>query len=196
MAVYELQRAAEFRDQPGGSLAIARSSGKNGGRTRVRVCCRTTIDRCKERIMSLRSLVLAILLLAFSTLTEGSASADDKNQNPQPPAELAEFFRPPDRYKTDLGKFRSPLLFADGQQVRTAEDWKRRRAEILATWHKIMGPWPELIARPRVETVKTTRRDTITQLQLRLGIALGEEMVDAFLLVPDGKGPFPAVLVV
>lgn len=146
--------------------------------------------------MSLRSLVLAILLLAFSTLTEGSASADDKNQNPQPPAELAEFFRPPDRYKTDLGKFRSPLLFADGQQVRTAEDWKRRRAEILATWHKIMGPWPELIARPRVETVKTTRRDTITQHQLRLGIALGEEMVDAFLLVPDGKGPFPAVLVV
>jgi hypothetical protein len=44
--------------------------------------------------------------------------------------------------------------------------------------------------------VETTRRENLTQHQLRLGIALGEEMVDAFLLVPDGPGPFPAVLVV
>ena len=49
---------------------------------------------------------------------------------------------------------------------------------------------------PKVETVKVTRRDNITQHQLRLGIALDGEMVDAFLLVPDGKGPFPAVVVV
>jgi arylsulfatase A-like enzyme len=113
----------------------------------------------------------------------------------KPPRELAEFFAPPPEYRGKRGKYRSPLEFYGGGKVKTAEDWQRRRAEILKTWHKIMGPWPALIDRPRVETVRITRRGTITQRQLRLGIALGGEMVDAFLLVPDGDGPFPAVLV-
>ena len=62
-----------------------------------------------------------------------------------------------------------------------------------------MGPWPPLIERPRVEVVNTARREGITQQQLRIEIALGREMVDALLLVPDGVAPArkrPAVLVV
>ncbi|HYT92234.1 MAG TPA: hypothetical protein VEL76_26200 [Gemmataceae bacterium] len=70
----------------------------------------------------------------------------------------------------------------------TALDWPRRRAEILETWHKAMGPWPARIEKPKVETVQITRRENVTQHQLRLGIALDGEMVDAFLLVPDGFG--------
>jgi hypothetical protein len=134
-----------------------------------------------------------VLIIALLGVASSLRAADD---GPKPPAELAEFFQPPEKYRSDLGQFRSPLLFADGKRVQTVADWQRRRAEILTTWHKIMGPWPPLIEKPRVETVKTTRRENITQHQLRLGIALGEEMVDAFLLVPEGKGPFPAVLVV
>jgi arylsulfatase A-like enzyme/dienelactone hydrolase len=114
----------------------------------------------------------------------------------EPPAELKEFFHPPAEYRGKFGKFRSPLEFAGGGRVKTPEDWKRRRAEILETWQKILGPWPALIEKPRVETVKITRRGTITQRQVRLGIALSGEMVDGFLLVPDGDGPFPAVVVV
>jgi dienelactone hydrolase len=113
-----------------------------------------------------------------------------------PPPELAKFFQPPEQYRSDFGTFRSPLLFADGTQVRTPADWQRRREEILSTWHTIMGPWPPLVERPRVETVATTRRENLTQHQLRLGIAVEGDMVDGLLLVPDGKGPFPAVLVV
>src|SRR6185369_15555022 len=96
-----------------------------------------------------------------------------------PPAEIAGFFAPPEQFRTDFGKYRSPLLFADGSRVQSSADWQRRRAEILSTWHKIMGPWPALIERPRVEVVNTTRRGNITQLQLRLEIALGGEMVEA-----------------
>jgi hypothetical protein len=67
-----------------------------------------------------------------------------------------------------------------------------------------MGPWPPLIERPRTEVVNTTRRENITQQQLRIEIALGGDMVDALLLVPDGDVPAwkrpaqkrPAVLVV
>ena len=119
-------------------------------------------------------------------------------QLPEPPDGLAQFFDPPQKYESDLGTFRSPLLFTDGTPVRTPADWQRRRAEILATWHNAMGPWPPLIEDPRVEVVNTTRRGNITQQQLRIEIALGNELVDALLLVPDPEVPArkrPAVLV-
>ena len=58
-----------------------------------------------------------------------------------------------------------------------------------------MGPWPALIEKPRFESVKISRRENITQRQLRIEIGIGGEMVDAFMLIPDGDGPFPAVVV-
>src|SRR4029077_17819014 len=137
--------------------------------------------------------MLVTILLATG---DGSPKAVAQAQALRPPAELAESFRIPEKYRDDFGSFRSPLLFADGMPVKSAKDWPRRRAEILANWHRAMGPWPALIEKPVVETAKVTRRENITQHQLRLGIALGGEMVDAFLLVPDGQGPFPAVVVV
>lgn len=117
----------------------------------------------------------------------------------RPPAELAEFFAPPEHYRSDFGIFRSPLIFTDGTQVQNRSDWLRRRQEILSTWHNIMGPWPPLIERPRVEVLNTSRRESITQQHLRIEIALGREMVDALLLIPGGEAPAqkrPAVLVV
>ena len=138
--------------------------------------------------------------LFFSTTVAGifwcAGAFHAQAQKTLPPAELAEFFQPPEKYSNDLGAYRSPLKFNDGSPVKTAQDWQRRRTEILDTWHKAMGPWPALIDNPQVETVKVTRRENVTQHQLRLGIALDGEMVDAFLLVPGGKGPFPAVVVV
>jgi dienelactone hydrolase len=144
-------------------------------------------------------------LCSWLILAASQAAEPDRNLPAQPragrenravPAELARFFEPPPQYRSDFGAFRSPLLFADGTPVKTPADWQRRRQEILATWHAIMGPWPPLVERPRVETVATTRREDLTQHQLRLGIGVDGDMVDGLLLVPDGKGPFPAVLVV
>jgi hypothetical protein len=115
-----------------------------------------------------------------------------------PPPEIAQFFVPPQKFHADFGEFRSPLLFEDGTRVKTKEDWARRRKEILGTWQKMMGPWPMLIEKPRVEIVNTSRRGNLTQQQLRIEIALGHEMVDALLLIPDGTtatNKRPAVLV-
>ena len=138
-------------------------------------------------------------LLALQTLDKArERMSASQQQLPEPPAGIAEFFEPPQKYRSDLDGFRSPLLFADGTPVRTPADWQRRRAEILATWQRLMGPWPPLIERPRVEVVNTAWRDNITQQHVRIEIALGNEMVDALLLVPDLNAPArkrPAVLV-
>ncbi|MEO2049241.1 MAG: sulfatase-like hydrolase/transferase [Pirellulales bacterium] len=112
-----------------------------------------------------------------------------------PPEHLAPFFSPPREYVGQFDDFRSPLLFADGTMAHSAEDWQRRRKEIVDRWHQIMGPWPKLIERPVVDSIKISRRKDITQRQLRLGIGIRGEMVDAFMLIPDGDGPFPAVVV-
>lgn len=156
----------------------------------------------------LQMIALMAFGTTFATTTSKSNGAEPARtqtasnaslpENRKPPADLAEFFTPPEKYRSDLGPFRSPLVFADGTPARTPSDWPRRRAEILSTWQKIMGPWPPLIEKPRVEVVNTTRRKNITQQQVRIEIALGGEMVDALLLIPDGEVPAqkrPAVLV-
>jgi hypothetical protein len=115
---------------------------------------------------------------------------------PAPPARLAPFFRPSAELANDLGAYRSPLKFADGTPVKTAADWPRRRAEILKTWHDAMGPWPPLLKRPKIEYLVKERRGSVTQHQVRIEIAPGRFTDDAYLLIPDGDGPFPAVVVV
>jgi Alpha/beta hydrolase family len=109
---------------------------------------------------------------------------------------LAPFFRPPARFANDLGNYRSPLLFSDGGPARTATDWDRRRREIQQTWHELMGSWPPLLDKPRIEYLEQERRDDLTQYHLRLEIAPGRTTEDAYLLLPRGDGPCPAVLVV
>lgn len=91
---------------------------------------------------------------------------------------------------------RSPLLFADGAKVRTAAEWQRRRTEILADWHRLMGAWPRVIERPKVEVLETTMRDgQVVQRKVRVEIAPGQTG-DGYVLVPATfKGPRPAVFV-
>jgi len=127
-----------------------------------------------------------LLILAASSM----ARADDI------PAKLAPYFKPPAELATDLGEYRSPLQFDDGTPVRTAKDWEKRRGEILKYWHSAMGAWPPLIEKPRMELSAKERRDGITQYAIKIETAPGRIVDDAYLLVPDGKGPFPAVVVV
>jgi len=113
-----------------------------------------------------------------------------------PPAALAPFFKPPAEFATDLGTFRSPLKFDDGTPVRTPAEWEKRRKEIRAYWHGAMGAWPALIEKPKLEYLEKEKRGTVTQHHVRVETAPGRTTEDAYLLVPDGPGPFPAVLVV
>lgn len=139
---------------------------------------------------SMKIVFVLLVLMTQSAAVVGNEGVD------RPPVELAKFFVVPEAYRGQMGRFRSPLLFADGTAVKTAEDWQRRREEIRSAWHGAMGAWPELIERPRVEVVGTSKRGTITQHHVRMEVALGGEMAEGLILVPEGKGPFPGVVVV
>ncbi|MBP7050457.1 MAG: prolyl oligopeptidase family serine peptidase [Phycisphaerae bacterium] len=112
------------------------------------------------------------------------------------PEVLRPSFAPPAEFANDLGSYRSPLLFDDATPVRTAADWSRRRWQILAAWWNLIGRWPPLIERPEVQYVERTRRDSFVQQRVVVEIAPNKQTVAGYLLVPEGDGPFPAVLVV
>ena len=132
----------------------------------------------------LRSIGLALLPLLASAI-----SGPDHWQK------IAGSFDPPAEYRGKLGSFRPVLRFDDGTPVRTREDWQRRRKEILDYWHGMMGPWPPLLERPKLETLSEQRRQNFIQRKVRVQIA-SDQTDDGYLLLPDGAGPFPAVLVV
>lgn len=110
-------------------------------------------------------------------------------------AKIAPYFRPPDVYAKDLGGYRSPLTFEDGSRVKSAADWRRRREEILRYWHGKMGAWPALVEHPKIEALSSEKRESFTESRVRLAYAR-DRMTEGYLLMPEGKGPFPAVIVV
>ena len=141
--------------------------------------------------MNLPRLLGAVACSVVALVAPSVARADD---TPDAWKKIEHYFTPPPEFAGKLGDYRSPLLFNDGTPVKTADDWQRRRREILDQWHKLLGRWPELIQKPKVETLDTRRRENFTQHTVRVEIAKGQT-ADGYLLVPDGPGPFPAVFV-
>lgn len=107
---------------------------------------------------------------------------------------LLPFFSPPAEFQNDFGKYASPLVFADGSKVVSKEDWAKRRAEIIKTWTEYLGAWPALLAKPKLEFLSQTNRENFVQHRIKVEVAK-DQMLEGYLLVPNGRGPFPAVLV-
>lgn len=112
------------------------------------------------------------------------------------PETIRASLEPPTALAGDFGAYRSPLTFDDGAPVETRADWQRRRAEILATWHGLMGNWPALIEKPEIKYLQESCRDDVVQHKITVEIAPNGQTVAGYLLVPEGRGPFAAVLVV
>ncbi len=105
------------------------------------------------------------------------------------------YFLAPDELQGEFGAFRSPLLWDSGAMVSSAEEWPLRRQEILDYWHRVMGAWPPLLKNPAFTVLYEERGAGFSRLRLRMELAPGQ-MQEGWLLVPDGEGSFPAVLVV
>jgi dienelactone hydrolase len=125
-----------------------------------------------------------------------SAQADEPEGRQAALAQmLAPHYQPPAEFAGELGSYRSPLQFADGSFAKSPEDWAKRRAEILNTWHKRLGPWPPLVDKPTVEQLAVEEREGYREIQVRVQVSIEGHVADGYLLVPPGQGPFPAVLV-
>ncbi|QEL18817.1 S9 family peptidase [Limnoglobus roseus] len=140
--------------------------------------------------------VLGVILLTFGARAVGAEPPDEFAALGEWPKELKGYFTPPAEFANDSGPWKSPLVRADGTKVETAEGWKKRRDEIRSSWHDLMGAWPAVIEKPKLEVLSSAKRETFTQQHVRLQVAPDRMNDDARLLIPDGPGPFPAVLVV
>ena len=100
---------------------------------------------------------------------------------------LRPFAAPTEEFTGKLGPYRSPLKFVGGAVARTPADWARRRAEILKTWHKRLGPWPPLVDRPAVKTLEKVERDGYTGYKVRVQVSPEGKWVDGYLLIPKGS---------
>ena len=140
--------------------------------------------------------LLLLLLLSSQAVPSSKTAAGSSDTINNIPRQIASSFRPPPEFANDFGKYRSPLRFYNGTPVKTQQDWQKRRNEILNTWHGIMGHWPPMIEKPKIEYLKTKRRENFTQHRLRLEIAPKRQTVDGYLLVPDGTKLLPAILAV
>ncbi|GAC1471090.1 MAG: prolyl oligopeptidase family serine peptidase [Isosphaeraceae bacterium] len=128
-------------------------------------------------------------LLTLALLVSGTSRAEG------PPGEIARYFAPGTELAPEDGHYKPPLTFNDGRPVESVEDWRTRRGEILQAWHATMGPWPPLLDRPRLENLKRVEKEQFSERRVRLDVA-PDRKVEGYLLVPDGPGPFPAMLVV
>ncbi len=139
--------------------------------------------------MPMRRMLVCVVLGLCAVSPGGLSAEDDARWN-----KLKPFFETPAEYAGQTGKYPSPLKFYDGTPVKDASDWGRRRKEILDRWNGLLGKWPALIERPKVERMEATHRDNFTQHRVQAEVASGQ-MVAGYLLIPDGDGPFPAVVV-
>lgn len=98
--------------------------------------------------------------------------------------------KPPDHAPET--KLRPLLVTREGRPIETEAQWRKRRAEILAQWKKILGrpplrcPLRPRLGRPIDKGFYILRR---VELQVEPG-----EWMPAWFFVPKGKGRWPAVV--
>ena len=147
--------------------------------------------------MSLYSVRFRAAIFATFLLLVNSTRAEDVSEGEQRDSwqQIAAYFSPPTEWEGEFGDYRSPLQFADGSMVRSADDWQRRRSEILNEWLDLLGRWPLLITVPKVEVLESKRRENFEQLHIRFKWT-PQELTTGYLLIPDGNSPRPAVVTV
>lgn len=143
---------------------------------------------------SIRVVALSLCLITISAYAVPAVPAPTERHDALF-KELEPHFTPPSEFAGKFGDYCSPLNFADGIVVKTSEQWVERREEILALWHKRLGAWPRLLEKPAVKVLATVKREGYTEQHVQVQVSAEGVIADGYLLVPEGKGPFAAVLV-
>ena len=98
----------------------------------IMVVCRIYALGVKS-MKSANTFILFVVLIVFTILFGGCGVVLTEKEK-ELPAEIAGLFEPPARYAEDFGDYKTVLKFYDGKAVKTAAEWKKRRAEIFERW--------------------------------------------------------------
>lgn len=135
-----------------------------------------------------------ILFFGLFCNTQVSSQSTDPHSFEKSNAWIEEkYFTPPDEFNSQYGNYRSPLKFYNGETVQTKQNWLKRREEIRTRWMNMMGPWPEIIRNQQFEILFSTHRENFIQHKVRFYWTPNEQ-TEGYLLIPDKKGPKPAVI--
>lgn len=148
--------------------------------------------KCSMKLVLLFSLFVFCSMIGMGQVADRPAKPEQKRLAWE---ELAPYFSAPGEYDGKFGTYRSPLKFYDGREVKTKEEWKSRRSEILTRWHQLMGKWPPLLKNQELTILDSVERDNFTQYRVRFFWTPNEE-TEGYLLVPKGRGKRPAVITV
>ena len=109
--------------------------------------------------------------------------------------EITPYFTPPEQYQNVYGDYRSPLVFYNGDTVRTPSDWSKRRREIYDKWMQMMGEWSPLLVDNKLEYIDSVAKDGYVEYKVSFDW-LPSGKTTGYLLKPERKGKKPAVITV
>ncbi len=143
----------------------------------------------------MKHFLLLVLCSWFFTHGWGQSPVIPEKEQEKLWKEINPYFSPPEIYKDKCTDLCSPLKFYNGDTVNSVGKWSQRRNEILTRWHEMMGQWPELIVDQKLEVTETTNIENFTQKKVRFKW-LPNTYTEGYLLIPKGKNPKPAVIIV
>jgi len=140
--------------------------------------------------------LLILLTICSHTFTAKAQDArKDDTENEKIWEKISPCFILAEEYIDNYGSYRSPLKFYNGDAVKTAGDWKKRRKEIQIQWNEMMGKWPPFIKNQKMEILETVQEDGFVKQRVKFNWLPGKP-TEGYLLIPEGKDKKPAVVVV
>ena len=139
-----------------------------------------------------------VILVCLAIPLIATAQEPDAIQPASGWSTIQRYFTPPAEFAGQRGDYRSPLLFADGSQVTSPQQWQRRRQELRQQWQRLLGKWPPLLTEPKVTVLDQQTIDegriVIQTIRFRW---LPDQETTGYLLLPQGQNQsLPAVLTV
>ena len=155
--------------------------------------------RIRMRNISSNTFIINIFIIIVVCIHSFTAKSQDTGKNAKEIEKIWEkispCFYPAEGYNNSLGSYRSPLKFYNGDPVETDADWKRRRKEILSRWNEMLGEWPSLIKNQKMLILETSQEEGFVNHRVKFNWLPGKP-TEGYLLIPEGKGKKPAVVIV
>ena len=148
--------------------------------------------KIKQQAMLQRKNILRIMTICLSLSLSGCKEQKNASRLWE---ELSVYFHPTPPYQNVYGSYRSPLLFDNGDTVKTINDWQKRRTEIKNKWMHLLGQWPPIMTKQTFEILDTLNRENFKQYRIRFYWTPNEQ-TEGYLLIPNKKGKKPAVITV